>query len=38
MKPTAVNMAIKRLELRWAKGIGSKEGLVRWSKIVDSDA
>jgi REP element-mobilizing transposase RayT len=38
MKPTAINMAIKRLEQRWTKGVGSKASLVRWSKIVDSDA
>jgi putative transposase len=32
VEPTALNKAVKRLEGRWAKGIGSRERLMRWAR------
>jgi hypothetical protein len=32
VEPSAVNMALKRLELRWKSGEGSKEKLLEWAK------
>jgi putative transposase len=38
VKPTALNMAVKRLAGRWEKGVGLKDELERWAKRVDSEA
>ena len=34
MEPTAVSKAVKRLEERWAKGLGSREKLMRWARAL----
>ncbi len=38
VEPTALNMAVKRLELRWQNGVGSRRELERWARKVNCEA